>query len=352
MDERTRVALEHNELRMVGDGVHLPDLVELRREVEDWAEWFAWWAALADRYEEIGDRELAGGRHVSAGENLWQASICWQYAQFLWFHEPEERLEGQHRKVQTYRKAAPYLVPRAERFDIPFEGTRVPGYLRLAHEERPASCAILIGGLESTKEESYHFENMLLKRGVSTFSFDGPGQGEYFEQQPFAQDFERYTSAVVDALVSHDLIESDRIGVLGRSLGGYLAVRSAALEPRLKACVAWGALYDLGSFFDNMEERTRDGFRYITAIPDPELAKETIIAGVDLHGVAEQLDRPLYILHGALDPLIPVSQAHKLDDNTPRAPTTLVIEPQGDHCAHNLYHRVRPAMADWLAEQL
>ena len=31
---------------------------------------------------------------------------------------------------------------------------------------------------------------------------------------------------------------------------------------------------------------------------------------------------------------------------------TFDIPADGDHCCHNLYHVVRPRMADWLAERL
>lgn len=352
MDEPTSIALERNELRMIGDGVHLPDLVQLRRTITSWSQWFDSWAELAASYEDAGEQAERDGRLVTAGECFWQSSICWQYAQFLWFHEPSQRLHGQRRKVETYRRSAPYLLPPAERVDIPFEDTSIPGYFRSAEGDGRAPCALLIGGLESTKEESYRFENLLLRRGVSTFAFDGPGQGEYFEQRPLAEDFERYASAVLDHVVARPDVDADRVGVLGRSLGGYLAVRAAALEPRLRACVAWGALFDLAAFFDQMEPRTQDGFCYITGISDRLEARAAAERAIDLTAVAAELDRPLYILHGARDPLIPIDQAYKLDAHTRQAPTTLVIEPGGDHCAHNLYHRVRPAMADWLAQHL
>jgi 2,6-dihydroxypseudooxynicotine hydrolase len=35
-----------------------------------------------------------------------------------------------------------------------------------------------------------------------------------------------------------------------------------------------------------------------------------------------------------------------------KAPKTIVLEEQGDHCSHNLGPRVRVPMADWLVEQL
>lgn len=343
---------DHSRARMIGDGVAYPDILKLERRIGDWSEWFEAWAGVAQEYEAEAAEAEARDLFVSAGEKLFQASICWQYAQFLWFHDPERRRHGQQRKVRAYRQAAPYLVPPAEPIEIPFEGTRIPGFLRLPPGAKgPASCVILLGGLESTKEESYHFENLLLRRGVGTFAFDGPGQGEYFFEQPFVPDWERWTSAVVDHLEDRSEIDRNRLGILGRSLGGYLAVRSAAREPRLRCCVAFGALFDL-SFFDQMVEVTRRGFEYITGMADEDEARKAIIGYVDLSDVITELCVPLYVLHGAKDPLIPVEQAYRLEQAATNADVTMHVEPEGDHCAHNHFHRVRPAMADWLALQL
>lgn len=343
---------DHNRARMIGDGVFYPDIVMLEHRIRDWSEWFDAWARMAQEYEAEAAEAEKLDLLISAGEKLFQASICWHYAQFLWFHDHEQRRHGQQQKARTYHQAAPHLVPPAERVDVPFEGTRIPGYLRLPPEaKRPVSCVILLGGLESTKEESYQFENLLLQRGMGTFAFDGPGQGEYFFEQPFVPDWERWTSAVVDHLEGRSEIDRNRLGVLGRSLGGYLAVRSASREPRLRCCVAFGALFDL-SFFDEMVEVTGRGFGHITGIPDEGQATKAIIDYVDLSDVITDLCVPLYVLHGAKDPLIPVEQAYRLEQAATNADVTMHVEADGDHCAHNLFHRVRPAMADWLTLQL
>lgn len=342
---------EDSGTRMVGDGVTYPDYLTLRRRVEDWSQWFDGWAEVARDYEERAKEALTRGFTVSRGELYFQASITWQYAQFLWFHRPEEREEGQRRKVATYREGAPHFRPAAERVDIEFDGTKIPAYFRVPEGEANTPCVVLIGGLESTKEEYYLFENMLLRRGMATIAFDGPGQGEYFFERPMVPDFERYTSAVVDYLETRPEVNAARLGVIGRSLGGYYAARSAAFERRFRAAVAWGAMFDL-SYFDEMEPLTQHGLRYVTGVEGDDEAERAARRMIDLSDAAELIEVPLYILHGEKDGLIPVSQAHLLDERTPNAKKTVVIEPEGNHCGHNIHHKVRPAMADWMAEQL
>jgi 2,6-dihydroxypseudooxynicotine hydrolase len=340
------------ELRMVGDGIFYPDLLRVRSSIRSWGDWLREFGRLGDEYEVRARDAEAQGHRVTAGEHYWQAAICWHFAQFLWFDRPEEKLHALHRKIDLYRRGAPMFDPPAERIEVDFEGTKIPGYLRLPPNATGRSpLAVLLGGLDSTKEESYHFENVCLKRGLATFTFDGPGQGEYFLQRPLAPDFERYATAVVDQLVRRKEVDPDRIGVVGRSLGGYFAARAAAFDERLRACVVFGALYDLAQF-DSIPARTQMGFRFVTGIADPIEAKAAAQKRIDLTGVTSRIKQPIYILHGALDILIPVAQAQRLYDEVSSEDKTLLVVPDGTHCAHNLYHLYRRPMVDWLADKL
>jgi 2,6-dihydroxypseudooxynicotine hydrolase len=166
-----------------------------------------------------------------------------------------------------------------------------------------------------------------------------------------APDFERYASAVVDYLEGRPELDRDRFGVLGRSLGAYYAVRVAACEPRVRACVSWGAMFDL-SDFDDMPPATQVGFMYVTGIEDPVAAREHLRTALDLRDVAARLEQPTYVLHGLHDEIFSMRQVELLRKHASRARLEVVVEEHGNHCAHNLAHIVRPRMADWIARQL
>lgn len=338
--------------RMLSDGVPYADLEQAQTQVAAGSvEWLDFWLDKARDYERVGEAALAGGHDITGGRWLWQASLSAHYAQFMWFHDPRRREAAQRRKVELYARAAPHLRPPAERVEILFEGVTIPGYLRLPLGAGPHPCVVVMGGLESTKEESHLFENTCLERGLATFAFDGPGQGEVFFQVKLGADFERYTSAVVDYLVSRPELDAGRLGVLGRSLGGHYAPKSAAHDRRIRACVAWGACFDLEDL-DRMPERTRDGFVYVTGLESREKAFEHLRRSIDLSAAAVGIRCPLYVLHGRHDMIFSMAQVGKFREQLTNAPLEVVVEEEGDHCCHNMGHLVRPRMADWLADRL
>ena len=63
-------------------------------------------------------------------------------------------------------------------------------------------------------------------------------------------DFEKPVGAVIDALSRRPEIDAARIGIWGRSFGGYAAPRAASFEHRLKACISIGGFYDMGEIWE------------------------------------------------------------------------------------------------------
>jgi alpha-beta hydrolase superfamily lysophospholipase len=102
-------------------------------------------------------------------------------------------------------------------------------------------------GLDITKELQYfHGVPELARRGLATLIVDIPGTGESirFRGMPARYDTNVVGTAVVDYLETRSDVDKERIGVMGISLGGYYSPRAAAFEPRFKACVSWGAIWD------------------------------------------------------------------------------------------------------------
>ena len=344
--------MESSKGRMIGDGLEAADIDEILLRCSGWGDWYEVVTRIGDRYEQLAEISLSEGSSISAGVYLWRACMYYHYAQFYMFENPDLREAGQKKKVELYNRAAPLFFPPAERIDIPFEGFTIPGFLRKPRGVKNPRCAVLIGGLESTKEESYLFEHMCHDRGMATFAFDGPGQGEMFFQSKIRPDFERFTSAVLDYLETRNDIDPSKFGVLGRSFGGYYAPRSAAHDKRIAVCVCWGVLYELETYWWDMHDITRNGFTYCAGETDPEMGKERL-KFINLSDCSNKITCALYLQHGMKDDLIPYGQAIRLEKEAVNAKEVVTqYEPDGIHCCHNLYHSTRLPMADFLAKHL
>ena len=137
------------------------------------------------------------------------------------------------------------------------ENEQVPVYLYVPHQEgekeqRAAMLVLhgtgkpgkrLVDG-ESPRENRAHAKE-LAQRGYVVIAPDYPGMGELIDYD-FAND--RYTSGTMKAIFNHmrcvdllqemNVVDPERIGVIGHSLGGHNSMFVAAFDTRLKVVVS------------------------------------------------------------------------------------------------------------------
>jgi 2,6-dihydroxypseudooxynicotine hydrolase len=132
-------------------------------------------------------------------------------------------------------------------------------------------------------------------------------------------------------------------------MGGHYAPKAAALDPRVKAAVAWGAMYHLRNWA-TMPALTQQGFVYVTGSRSLDDVRPFFDA-IDLTGVAERITCPLMIVHGGLDPITPTDNATRMAAEA-KGPVELLLWEDSLHCAHDRHHICRPAMADFMMRRL
>ncbi|MGA2137098.1 MAG: alpha/beta fold hydrolase [Bryobacteraceae bacterium] len=206
--------------------------------------WFRAWMELADRLQAEAEESLRRGHTISARDAFLRASNYYRNAYVFVFQAPPsgdlQRAYDLHRS--SFRRAAALMDPSVEKVAIPYQQTLLHGYfLRAAAGGEPSPTLILNGGYDSTAEECYFWNAVAaLRRGYHCLIFDGPGQGATLleDRLPFRPDWEAVIGPVVDWLAGQQCVDPRRIGIIGLSFGGYLALRAASGEPRLAACVA------------------------------------------------------------------------------------------------------------------
>ncbi|SPO06810.1 probable hydrolases or acyltransferases (alpha/beta hydrolase superfamily) [Cephalotrichum gorgonifer] len=105
-------------------------------------------------------------------------------------------------------------------------------------------------GFDAAQEDSYHyFCAPALARGWNCITYEGPGQNTVRRTQDlgFIPEWELVATPVVDYVLSEkkQVVDENRLVLVGNSFGGYLAARAAAFEPRLSAAVLVGGVWDL-----------------------------------------------------------------------------------------------------------
>lgn len=127
----------------------------------------------------------------------------------------------------------------ADRLYIPFEKAELP-VLIIEPSSSVKDTILIHGGFDSFVEELYFQCLRLTEMGFRIVLFEGPGQGAVLRDHGLAMcvEWERPVGAVLDYL------NIEECTLLGISLGGHLAMRAAAYEPRIKRIIAFDVLDD------------------------------------------------------------------------------------------------------------
>jgi 2,6-dihydroxypseudooxynicotine hydrolase len=325
------------------------DFQTVTASVETWDEWLPAWRANGDLHAALAQEAESAGRSRSAGEAWNRAALSYHFGKFVWMLDMHLYRESTFLAVEALRNAHRQLDPGAERLEIPYSGITMAANLRRPEGTEPPPLALLVPGLDSTKEEFFAWENVFLSRGMATLSLDGPGQGETGLTSTIEPRYERPVAAVLDFLERHEDLDLDRVGLAGVSLGGYYAPRAAAYEKRVKAAVGISGPFDFAACWETMPRPTRETFQHHIGASSEQEARAKA-AELNLHDAIRQLEQPYLAITGRRDRLIPWQQTKRQADEAPCG--EFVLFQDGNHVCNNIPYLYRPLSADWLREKL
>jgi len=303
---------------------------------------------MGEIHETLARDAERAGRTRTAGEAYVRAALAYHFARFVWLLGPERRQAGE-RAVASLYAAHAHLDPSAERVEVPFDGGRLVGNLRRPPGAERPPLVLLIAGLDSTKEEYFGWEDVLLARGLATFSLDGPGQGESAHDFLIRPEYETPVAATLDALAGRRDLDLDRVGAIGLSLGGYYAPRAAAVEERVRCVVGVSGPFNFGECWDGLPQLTRDTFVHHAGAADAEDGRRKALE-LDLAPVADGLRQPCLIVTGRDDRVIPWQQSERIARAARRG--TFVLFENANHVCNDVPYLYRPLAADWMEEKL
>ena len=328
--------------------------------------WYAVWSEIAATAANRAAERLSRGHRLSAAAGFLRASISTQWAIAFLGPGDAERAAGHRRSVELFGSFAALADPLIVRREVPYLDGSFPAWLVLPKPagSSPVPGAIYLPGWDSTKEQGIGVALALAERGIATLLCDGPGIGEAVAERGLVNryDYEVPGRAAFDALAAEPGIDPDRIAVVGSSLGGYRAARFAAFEPRLRAAVIWGAIWDFGRVW--RRQLAQPGSALPTSLAHAlhvtgAATVEEVTRELDrwtLDGVADQISCPLLVLHGAADSQIPVADAERLVEDARSSEKHLRIfgvdEGGSAHCQNDNRILAHEEIGDWLVDVL
>lgn len=356
----------YNTLLAFSAGAQLGDVAliheRLSANIGDDDVWMAEWARLAEMLEERGKSARASSR--TRADNMFLASLYHTISEHFIPPADPRRLESYGEVLRCFDAARASSPLAIERVEIPFENSSLPAYFLPGEGDGPRPVAIFICGLDTTKELWFlRARTQFAERGISALFIDTPGIGEALRLRKLVTrpDYERPVDAAIDYLETRPDVDSARIGLIGSSLGGYYVARAAAFCPRLKAVVAWGAIYDYHRVWvRRMEGKGTAGaptfqLMFITGTDSMEAAVNAV-SEFRIAGFAERIVCPFLIMHGADDLQVTMEDAHEMfaairsDDKE-----MVVFDGANGGSAHTQFDNHLPALqicADWIAEKL
>ena len=227
--------------------------------------WYQAWSGFAAGLVDQGDEALAAGHRVSARGGYLRAAEYFRQS-FFWHRDDLDSNEvttGYAASVAAFQAAVPLLDHPAEVVD-----GENPGYAFAPPGAGPFPTVLHIGGYDGTAEELYGAVPEALSRGWAFVGLDGPGTGAplYDRRVVMRPDWEHVVPAMVDVARALPQVDADRLVLVGRSFGGFLAPRGASGEGRLAALVVDPGQFDmaaslpgrLGDLWERIDDPTAD----------------------------------------------------------------------------------------------
>ena len=181
---------------------------------------------------------------------------------------------------------------------------------------RPESDRVVIGltGHRRAKHDLLGIGSALWRAGNNVLLFDFRGCGES-DPAPLSVGYNELPDARAAVRYACERVPRVRIGLIGYSMGGVVAILTAVEEPAVRAVVGDSPYASLGEVVAHAYRRRRLPPRPLLDLADLVNQRRygypfAALRPVDV--VGRIAPRPLLLIHGADDALTPVEHAHRL----------------------------------------
>lgn len=180
---------------------------------------------------------------------------------------------------------------------------------------------------------------------VFNFSHNGIGRNirKFSEHKKFfegtitleLEDVETILDAISSGQIGGGLIDPSRIGIVGHSRGGGVAIIKAREDKRIKAAAGWSTV----SRFERMSEAQRKRWRETGSVALASISQHTPFKlgtallddfeknaeRLNIEKAVHVLQKPLLLIHGTADIPVPIDEARRLYETSDKTLTDFVV---------------------------
>jgi len=206
----------------------LEDMQEAGKKISSFKEW---------KIEMLKLAETA----VTEGRLMNAAFYCRAAEFYLLRDDPEKKLLYE-KFIDTFYNAA--QDDEIYKYEVPYNDTFLPAMRIQSVDTKQRGTLVLHGGNDSFMEEFYPMIRYFSNHGYEVIAFEGPGQGSALKKYglPLNIEWEKPIKAILD------YFKLDNVTLLGISMGGWLCLRAAAFEPRVKRVIPWSVSFDVTQY--------------------------------------------------------------------------------------------------------
>ena len=202
-----------------------------------------------------------------------------------------------------------------------FDARDIPAFFSVPETDTPESGYPVVvdvhGGPESQRRPSFGaVKQYLLNGGYAVFEPNVRGSSGYGKAYAALDDVEKRMDSVADLragvewLHDHPEVDPDRIVAMGGSYGGFMVLAALTEYPEL-----WAAGVDVVGIanFVTFLENTGDWRRELREAEYGSLDEDReFLESISPINNVGNIESPLFVLHGANDPRVPVGEAERI----------------------------------------
>lgn len=309
--------------------------------------WSNAWIETAQRF--LGDyrRQVSSKQLLEAAQSRRLAALSYHAAQV--FNSGDERTIRTCRAAAAslFAQAQPYVYPDARRLTVPWRAHRLPAYVQTpAGNTARNGLVVFLNGASTSKEESFAWAESFLRAGMAVLSLDSPGTGEASGVPNPNADDDDILDGVFEIMQNEPSIDLAQVSVVGASLGGNLAVRSAAYDRRIMCSVVVTPPFDpprwIGRASPLLIQQLATLFDATTDDPFEAASRYA------LNDTVPRLKSPLLVFGAGHDLVVPPSEAQLLAARGGSL-ASLVWYPNSGHCLYDAIPTWTAEAATWIS---